>query len=110
MALDIIKLGLQSLYYRRVRGNIIEIYKGTHGKYIVVAEYIKMDTDSRGRRHEYRLKKHVTDTWNILPADVIDVLELFKVRINKHWCQYKYSLFSEQEPYNATSWLIKASI
>ena len=53
----LVKLGLPTLYYRRTRGDIIEMYKHTHGKYTVVAEYIKMDTDSRGRSHEYKLKK-----------------------------------------------------
>ena len=38
----LIKLGPSSLYYRRARGDIIEMYKHTHGKYIVVAEYSKM--------------------------------------------------------------------
>ena len=41
-------------HMRRVRGDVIEMYKHTHGKYTVVAEYIKMDTDSSGRHHVYK--------------------------------------------------------
>ena len=40
-----------------MRGNAIEIYKHRNGKYTVVAVYIKMDTDYRGRSHKYKLKK-----------------------------------------------------
>ena len=96
----LIKLELPSLYYRRARGEVIEMYKHTHGKYTVVAEYIKMDTDSRGRGHKFKLKKQratktvrqhyfsnrVTNTWNMLPADVVDApsLNSFKARIDKH--------------------------
>ena len=53
----LIKLGLPSLYYRRVRGNVTEMYKHTHGKYTVVAEYIERGTVPRGRGHKFKLKK-----------------------------------------------------
>ena len=84
-----------------------------------------MDTDSRGRDHKYKLKKQratktirqqyfsngVMNTWNMLPADVVDAhsLNSLKARINKHWCQYKYSLHSVHEAYNPTSKLLERS-
>ena len=109
--------GLWHINYWRTRDDITETYKHTHGKYTVVAEYIKMDTDSRA--HKYKLKKQqatktimqqyfnnrIINTWNMLPADVIDApsLNSSKARINIHWCQYKYSLPSVHEACNATS-------
>ena len=119
----LITLGLPSLYYRRARGDVIEMYKHTHGKYTVVADYIKMDTDPRSRGHKYKLKKQratktirqqyfsnrVTNTWNMLPADVVDApsLNAFKARIDKHWRKCKYSLRSVHEAYNPTSSLLE---
>ena len=119
----LIALGLPSLYYRRARGDVIEMYKHTHGKYTVVADYIKMDTDPRSRGHKYKLKKQratktirqqyfsnrVTNTWNMLPADVVDApsFNSFKARIDKHWRKYKYSLRSVHEAYNPTSSLLE---
>ena len=41
----LVKLRLPSMYYWRRRNDVIEMYKHTHGKYTVVAEYIKMDTE-----------------------------------------------------------------
>ena len=79
----LIALGLPSLYYRRARGDVIEMYKHTHGKYTVVADYIKMDTDPRSRGHKYKLKKqratktirqqfsNRVNTWNCC-HDVVD--------------------------------------
>ena len=49
-------LDLPSLYYRRARGNMIEIYKHISGIYEVDADYIKPDK-SFTRGHSFKLKK-----------------------------------------------------
>ena len=37
------QLKLPSLHYRRTRGDMIELYKHTHGMYHIDAKYIKLD-------------------------------------------------------------------
>ena len=51
------KLKLPSLEYRRVRGDMIELYKYTHGIYHVDANWLQLDTSTRTRGHMYKLKK-----------------------------------------------------
>jgi hypothetical protein len=48
-------LDLPSLYYRRVRGDMTDIYKHMYGMYAVDAEYIKSDK-SFTRGHSFKLK------------------------------------------------------
>ena len=81
------KLGLPSLVYRRLRGDLIEIYKIVTGKYDTDASenLINLRLDSRTRGHPYKifkerprhdLKKNsfphrVVDIWNSLPNNVV---------------------------------------
>ena len=115
----LVKFGLSCLYYRRARGDIIEMHNHPHGRYTVVTEYIKMDTGSRGRCHKHKLKKQrvtktirqqyfsnrVTNTWNMLLAVVTDTpsLNSFKARIGKYWYQYQDSLHSVHKAHNPKS-------
>ena len=50
-------LKLPSLYYRRVRGDMIEAYKFTHSIYKTEQEPLQRDTNTTTRGHSYKLKK-----------------------------------------------------
>ena len=53
--LKIIKL--PSLSYRRLRGDLIEAYKYTHGLYKVLEGLLEFETRTNTRGHCYKLKK-----------------------------------------------------
>ena len=110
-------LKLPSLFYRRARGDIIELYKHVSGLYSVKAAYIKLDTSSRETRgHSHRLIKpstnrrvwnfflanRATNTWIRLPHDIAEALTLntLKNRLDKFWSQYRYSQSSPHDQYN----------
>jgi len=109
-------LKLHSLQYRRVRGDMIEIFKHTTGIYKVEANYIILD-NSITRGHDKKLKKQrasksvrcnfltlrATNSWNSLPQHVIAApsLNAFKSRLDKHWDKYRYSLQSVHDIFKA---------
>ncbi len=113
-------LNLPSLYYRRARGDLIEIYKHTSGAYTVKNRYIKLEpAHGRSTRgHNKRIAKPRTNkrvrenflveragnTWNRLPADVVNApsLNSFKGRLDKHWANYRYSQRSPHDSYKFT--------
>ncbi len=100
------KLDLPSLSYRRARGDMIEVYKYTHGFYTVSEDLLQMDEDRTRRGHTYKLKKRycrtstrkhffsfrVVDSWNSLPESVVSspTLNTFKNRLDKLWKQFKF--------------------
>jgi hypothetical protein len=95
-------LGLPTLAYRRYRGDMIEMYKITHGLYDeqVTEGFLHMQP-SRARGHTYNVYKEgcrlnvrkyafrhrVTDQWNYLPEHVVmaNTLNSFKARLDKLW-------------------------
>ena len=103
---------LPSLQYRRVRGDMIELFKHITGIYRVDADYIKLDNNIT-RGHDKRLKKQraskivrrnfltfrATNTWNSLPQEVVaaPILNTFKARLDKHWTKFRFSLQSLHE-------------
>jgi len=100
------EMDLQSLYYRRDRGDMIECYKMTHGSYDI-DPILKQDTDTTRRGNSFKLKmtssskevRHhyfsirVVSKWNSLPESVVDApsLNSFKNRLDKHWNIHKIS-------------------
>jgi len=100
------EMDLQSLYYRRDRGDMIECYKMTHGSYDI-EPILKQDTDTIRRGHSLKLKmslskkevRHhyfsirVVSKWNSLPESVVTApsLDAFKRRIDNHWKKYTIS-------------------
>ena len=95
-------LNLPTLKFRRIRGDMIEVFKIITGKYdSLISPHLPLSSSSvtRGnsfkiitRRCHYDLRKYsfcnrVTNIWNSLPNDVVNAssLNVFKNRLDKHW-------------------------
>ena len=96
------KLKLPTLSYRRLRGDMIEVYKILGGHYdpslcdILPASGV---THTRGHAkklykfrsrldtRKYSFTQRVVDQWNSLPEEVVDAPSIyaFKTRLDKHW-------------------------
>ena len=88
---------------------MIELFKHITEIYRVDVDYIKLDNKIT-RGHDKRLKKQrtseivrrnfltfrATNTWNSLPQEVVaaPTLNTFKVRLDKHWTKFRFSLQS----------------
>ncbi len=96
------KLKLPSLVYRRLRGDMVEVYKIVNQKYDPdVANFLPRNQDTRTRGHKLKLKKahahsnlrlkffsmRVVNTWNDLPEEVVTApsLQSFERRLDKVW-------------------------
>jgi len=105
------KLGLYSLYCRRQRGNLIEVYKVLHGYYnIDWSRYFALSSVHSTRGHCMKLYKkqshlllrsnfftqRMISTWNSLPDEVVlsPTTSTFKASLGSHWFDYGY----EQRP------------
>ena len=95
------ELGLFSLSKRRLRGDLIEIFKMFRGlDNVNIHDYLNVDERNITRSNGYKIvgkhfrseeAKHyffnrVVNVWNSLPAQVVDsgTLETFKNRVDKH--------------------------
>ena len=88
-------LNLYSLKYRRIRGDMIEVFKILHHMYdsSVAPELIRNTSATRGNKckllnhtFHYNLKKNLLlHVWNSLPDYVVDVkyVAVFKKRLDK---------------------------
>ena len=96
------KLDLFSLKYRRLRGDLIEVYKFVHGQH---SGYLKgmfeLNETDRGRGHQYKLivkhsrtrlrqsffTRRAVGHWNGLPENVVTAESLgsFKARLDKYY-------------------------
>ena len=99
------ELDIPSMSYRRARGDMIEVYKYTHGLYNT-DQILEIDSDSTRRGHNFKLKKRhckttarsnffsyrVVDAWNGLPWDVVNApsLNSFKSRLDSIWREHKF--------------------
>ena len=107
------EMRLQSLYYRRDRGDMIECYKMTHDCYDISPILRKGDNVLRGHslklqlqgsckevRHNFFSLRCVKN-WNSLTEEVVSApsLDAFKNRLDIHWNVYHCC----QKPINATS-------
>jgi hypothetical protein len=98
----LVKLGLPSLQYRRIRADMLQVYKIMHGfDKIAVNKFFEMNDNRRTRGHKFKIKKQrcktnirkysfserVVDGWNALPEHVVDApnINTFKSRLNVHW-------------------------
>jgi len=95
-------LGLPTLEYRRLRQDMITVFKLVHGlEDISPDDLLSLDHNTRTRGHSFKLAKEhtklyrtrqffrhrVVTTWNSLPSDVADSpsINAFKTNINNHW-------------------------
>lgn len=99
------ELQLPSLVYRRLRGDLIEIYKYTHDCYDTKSLF-EIQEDNITRGNDLKIKKQrcrrdvrkrffslrITDIWNKLPNSIVNAssLCLFKIKIDNLFGDTKY--------------------
>ena len=99
-------LKLPSLKYRRLRNDMIQVYKYLHKEYNVVNDILVRDTSERTRGNSLKLVKQrfkreirknyfslrVTNIWNSLPNDIVMAknLNIFKSRLDSMWSDLHY--------------------
>jgi len=105
----LVQLKLPALKYRRLRGNMIEVFKILTGKYDTNVTFsFEKHQDCRTRGHNLKLVNHrcnydlrkyffstrVINTWNSLPESVISACttDSFKDKLDNFW--------SNQDLYN----------
>ena len=110
------ELNLPSLVFRRMRGDMIEVFKILHGIYDEnVVPFLEKPqvTSTRGNSMKLfkqpakkNIKKHcfcnrVVDMWNTLPDNVVTsaTLNAFKNSLDKHWESHplKYNFVEDVE-------------
>ena len=97
------KLRLPTLSYRRYRGDMIEVFKITHGLYDreAAAGLLPFRDETMARGHKYHLLKRqftldirkfsfanrVVDQWNVLPESVVEseTVRSFEARLDALW-------------------------
>ena len=96
------ELKLPTLKYRRIRGDMIEMYKILTNRYdaqVTLKTHMCNDKRTRGNslklkteRCKYDLRKYffscrITNTWNSLPDNVVSAASLnsFKNRLDNYW-------------------------
>ena len=94
-------LKLPSLEHRRLRGDMIDVYKYTHNLYDTDRPYLEISQSKTTRGHCLKLEKkccskilrqnyfsfQVVDTWNALPESVVTApsVNAFKNRLDNRW-------------------------
>ena len=88
---------LPSMCYRKLRGDLIVVFKYTHNIYKLSDNLLKLKSVTNTRGHSYKLKKQICNTtlrstfshrivarWNSLPAEVAEApsLNAFKNRVD----------------------------
>ena len=96
---------IPSLQYRRLRADMIQVYKIIHGiDNIDPNTFFEMSNDKRTRGHKYKILKQrakcnlrrlsfshrIVDTWNALPENVVDAPDVnsFKGLLNTTWTNH----------------------
>ena len=99
-------LKLPSLKYRRLRNDVIQVYKYLHKEYNAVNDILVRDTSERTRGNSLKLEKQrfqkeirknyfslrVINIWNSLPNDIVMAknLNIFKSRLDRMWSDLLY--------------------
>ena len=96
------RLKIPTLKFRRVRGDMIEVYKILSGKYdtavvpcLSKSDYLKTRGNSmklKTERSRYDLRKYsftsrIVDLWNSLPDDIVISVSIngFKNKLDEYW-------------------------
>ena len=98
------EMKIPSMTYRRVRGDMIEVYKYTHNIYKLDNSILKLENKPSTRGHIYKLEKQrcktslrqkcftqrVVERWNKLPVQVVEApsVNVFKNRIDSLMQEY----------------------
>ena len=101
------ELGLPSLTYRRLRGDMITIYQILHGSLDVQPGLLQLSTTRTTRGHHLKLEKprartlprrnylsvRAVNSWNGLPSHVVSApsLTAFKSRLDSHWKHIQFT-------------------
>ena len=121
-------LGLPTLAYRRVRGDMIEFFKILSGKYDPeVSDFIKLRQGQSSRGHSLKIHKKYaklnvkkyafvnrsTDTWNDLPDFVVqsDTVSTFEKRLYYNYKEEvtpRYAHKDKKYKYDATELTVEA--
>jgi len=104
----LLQLNLHTLKYRRLRGDMIEVYKIIHDMYDRSVALELPRNVSSTRCNKYKLQKHsfhynfrkfsfaarVVNVWNSVPDHVVDVnsLKQFETRLDKFWSNQKFRM------------------
>jgi hypothetical protein len=114
-------LDLPTLVYRRIRGDLINVYKYMHGHYNVEAKYLFKPAneysstlrssvlkiakpDVRLDIKKYSFTNRVINWWNNLPVGIKEAssINCFKNRLDKHFSKnekiYNYRYFNIPQP------------
>ena len=100
-------LNLPTLKYRRLRGDMIQVYNissGVRDSNSVIKFNMSNISNTRGNKFKmqlthihYNLRKHffsnrIIDVWNSLPNDIVsaDSTNIFKNRLDKFWCNQDF--------------------
>jgi hypothetical protein len=111
----LILLELPTLKYRRLRGDMIEVYKILNGFYDAsVVPLLPRNYDTRSRGHSLKLKvdrckldirkfsfcNRVINAWNSLPDHVVisSSLNMFKNSLDNHWKHESFYYDCEASP------------
>ena len=117
------RLGLPSLEFRRIRGDLIETYKLLQEIYdpLTTKELLNVNNSSTTRGHNFKLLKNaprlntykyfftnrVTNLWNQLPSHIVNAssVNCFKNKIDRLLHSYKFKtnidIFSMKVPAEA---------
>ena len=102
-------LKLPSMFYRRLRGDVITVYQILSGHLrVVVGDLLERDPYEKTQNHGLKLRQprvnsqlrqvsffsRVIPSWNRLPAEVVlaPSLNAFKNRLDRHWESRLYGL------------------
>ena len=117
-------LKLPTLNYRRIRGDMIELYKIITGKYdsncslqLHLRSELVHASVTRGNYYKlvpqhckYDLRKHyftnrVVPVWNSLPNNVVmaENINIFKNRLDKFWSSYDFVYLFRAQPLDTGS-------
>ena len=114
------KMKLPSMCYRRLRGDLIEVFKYTHNIYKLSDSLLELESRTNTRGHSYKLKKQRCNTtlrqhfftqrnvdrWNSLPAEVAEApsRNAFKNRVDLFMRDYMYSLEEPPTSIRSGNW------
>ena len=102
-------LNLPSMFYRRRRGDMIQVYQILHGGVNIAAEkFFEPAGTDRTRGHSWKLTKpraesrprrqtlsvRIINDWNSLPPSVVNATSVnqFKSRLDAHWASIRHSV------------------